>query len=290
MYDWDKVGIVQRTSIQPVGTTESNQFVQYETRNDGTALEQTVLTFDTDCQDSDWQSIVVDPSQTYQTIEGFGGAFTDAAVINMNSMASLSRDEILDAYFGTNGIGYSLGRVPMGSTDFSESSYSYVDANTKDFSLSAFSVSCDNDKIALIKSANKKRGSNLLLFSSVWTAPPWMKDNNNWVGGKLQSDAEYQKAWALYFSKFFEAYQQQGLDFWGCTVQNEPSAPIGFDPYGIETYWGAVTWESMEFTPKNKPILLARIWVRNWPKIIPISKSCATKTRNIRFPHNLRVI
>ncbi len=47
-----------------------------------------------------------------------------------------------------------------------------------------------------------------------------MKDNNKWVGGKLLP--EYYDTWALFFSKYVDAYKAEGIDIWGFTVENEP--------------------------------------------------------------------
>jgi glucosylceramidase len=63
-----------------------------------------------------------------------------------------------------------------------------------------------------------------------------MKDNNNWRGGKLLP--EYYDTWALFFSKYLDAYRAEGIDIWGFTVENEP---LGNDS----------NWESMHFTPEE---------------------------------------
>ena len=64
----------------------------------------------------------------------------------------------------------------------------------------------------------------------------WMKDNNDWRGGKLLP--EYYDTWALFFSKYLDAYREEGIDIWGFTVENEP---LGNDN----------NWESMHFSPKE---------------------------------------
>ena len=74
------------------------------------------------------------------------------------------------------------------------------------------------------------------IFGSPWSAAPWMKDNNNWVGGKLLP--EYYDTWALFFSKYVDAYKEEGIDIWGVTVVNEP-------------HGNGNNWESMHFTPKE---------------------------------------
>ena len=72
------------------------------------------------------------------------------------------------------------------------------------------------------------------IFGSPWTAAPWMKDNKSWVGGKLLP--EYYDTWALFFSKYVDAYKAEGIDIWGFTVENEP---LG----------NGNNWESMHYTP-----------------------------------------
>jgi glucosylceramidase len=88
----------------------------------------------------------------------------------------------------------------------------------------------------MIKDALATSEDGFKLFASPWTAAPWMKDNNKWVGGKLLP--EYYDTWALFFSKYADAYKQEGIDIWGFTVENEP---LG----------NGDNWESMHFTPEE---------------------------------------
>lgn len=39
-------------------------------------------------------------------------------------------------------------------------------------------------------------------------------------------EPEVYGAWARYFSKFFAAYKEEGINFWGVTVQNEPNGKL----------------------------------------------------------------
>ena len=76
-------------------------------------------------------------------------------------------------------------------------------------------------QIPLVKIANSLRKEPVKLFASPWTAPAWMKSNNDVIGqGYLLP--EYYDAWARYFVKFLDEYKKQGLEFWGLTAQNEP--------------------------------------------------------------------
>ena len=83
-------------------------------------------------------------------------------------------------------------------------------------SLRTFSVKEDmDDLIPMIKDAMVISSDGFKIISSPWTAPPWMKDNNSYVGGKLLQ--EYYEIWALFFSKYIQAYKDQGIDIWGLT-------------------------------------------------------------------------
>jgi glucosylceramidase len=168
-------------------------------------------------------AVVIDYHKTFQTLEGIGGAITDAAAETFYKMPSSAQEEILNAYFDSiKGNGYSLCRTHINSCDFSSESYSYAQTPGDTF-LSGFSIEHDlKYRIPLIKKALEKTGQ-LKLFASPWSPPAWMKTNNDMLhGGKLKP--EYLKVWAEYYIRFFEAYQKEGISFWGLTVQNEPQA------------------------------------------------------------------
>jgi glucosylceramidase len=175
------------------------------------------------------------PDQKFQTITGFGGAFTESSAYLLNKLSQKNRDLILKAYFSEEGANYSLCRTHMNSCDFSLNQYSYTP--TEDKELKDFSVKEDmDDLIPMIKQAQAISKDGFKLFASPWTAPPWMKDNKEWVGGKLLK--EYYPTWALFFSKYIEAYKKQDIELWGFTVENEP-------------HGNGNNWESMHFSPEE---------------------------------------
>lgn len=179
--------------------------------------------------------ITINPNKKYQKITGFGGAFTESSAYLLNKLSKENRDLILQAYFSEDGANYSLCRTHMNSCDFSLSQYSYTP--TEDKELKDFSVKEDmEDLIPMIKEASAISKEGFKLFASPWTAPPWMKDNKNWVGGKLLP--EYYPTWALFFSKYLDAYKEQGIELWGFTVENEP-------------HGNGNNWESMHFSPEE---------------------------------------
>lgn len=188
----------------------------YETSREGNKLTE-----QTDFEIGDSISIIkINTNKKYQTITGFGGAFTESSAYLLNQMSDAKRKEIIDAYFSENGSNYSLTRTHMNSCDFSLSNYSYSPIEN-DKELKHFSVKEDmDDIIPMIKDAQEASKDGFKIFASPWTASPWMKDNNDWRGGKLLP--EYYDTWALFFSKYVDEYKAQGIDIWGFTVENEP--------------------------------------------------------------------
>jgi glucosylceramidase len=184
----------------------------------------------------DAQPIVLLPEEQHQTIIGFGGAFTEASAYLLNQLSNEKRKLILEAYFSETGANYSLTRTHMNSCDFSLGNYSYAPV-AGDTSLESFSIEEDmDDLIPMIKDAMAISKEGFKLIASPWTAPPWMKDNNDWKGGKLLP--EYYPTWSLFFNKYIAEYKKQGIALWGITVENEP---LG----------NANNWESMIFTPEE---------------------------------------
>ncbi len=176
------------------------------------------------------------PTEKYQRITGFGGSFTEASAYLLNQLGDKNRKKIIEAYFGESGAKYSLTRTHINSCDFSLSNYSYA-PEEGDTELKSFSIEEDRDDIIpMIKEAMATSKDGFKILASPWTAPPWMKDNKKWTGGKLLP--EYYDTWALFFSKYIDAYQAEGIDIWGLTVENEP---LGNDS----------NWESMHFSPKE---------------------------------------
>lgn len=180
--------------------------------------------------------IKIKPEEKFQKITGFGGAFTESSAFLLNRISKVNRDKILKAYFSAEGANYSLTRTTIASCDFSLSNYTYAPFKD-DMELKHFSVKEDlDDLIPMIKDAQKISENGFKIIASPWTAPPWMKDNNAWINGKLLP--KYNQTYALYFSKYLKEYEKLGIPIWGITVVNEPHGNGG-------------NWESMLFTPKE---------------------------------------
>lgn len=195
-------------------------------------------------------ALVINSAIQYQEYLGFGGAFTEASAVNWRTMSDKEQKEILHLYFADpseGGNGYTLGRVPMGSTDFSPQSYNF-DNVSGDTNLENFNIWHDEESgmLPMIRAAQdlvEGRGHKLNLFASPWSPPAWMKlpkkDGSQTMTGSATPvglDPQFQRPWAKYFSKFIEAYRGRGVDLWGVTVQNEPEF--------------AAPWEACAYTPE----------------------------------------
>lgn len=183
-------------------------------------------------------------------IEGFGGAFTEASATIFAKLNVAQQAQIIQDYFGPDGIGYTLGRVHINSCDFSVSSYSFDDV-AGDTDLKHFDnrVSRDAEKlIPLIKNAMdaiSAQGKRLKLLASPWSPPAWMKRNNQMDRSSRPCLRKHMPAtWAKYISRWIEAYKGHGVPIWAITVQNEPE--------------NNANWEACLFSPEQEAEFLGR--------------------------------
>lgn len=168
-------------------------------------------------------SIFVSPNKTFQTFMGIGGAITDASAEVFAKLSPSKQTELLDAYYSKDsGIGYSLLRTTIHSSDFSSGSYTYIAEGDKE--LKTFSIAHDQQfRIPMIKRAIQAAGGKLLLYATPWSPPAFMKSNKTMLqGGTLLP--EFYQAWANYYVKFVKAYEKEGMPIWGISIQNETMA------------------------------------------------------------------
>lgn len=171
----------------------------------------------------------VDTSRRFQTMEGFGGAFTEAAAVTWQALPPEARERFLiDCFDPVRGHGYTLGRVHMNSCDFALGNYAHVE-QAGDHLLQSFNI--DRDRQALlpfIKAALAVAGRPVRLLVSPWSPPAWMKTNGEMNhGGALKP--ECRAAWAQCYVRFIQAYEAEGVPVWAVSVQNEPMAHQRWD-------------------------------------------------------------
>lgn len=204
--------------------------------------------------------VIVDVTKTAQTIDGFGTCFNELGWASLSKLSQDARDGIMNEMF-TPGVGanFTICRMPLGSNDFSLDYYSY-DETEGDFEMKDFTIDNDRKTLIPFILAAKACNPDMKLWASPWCPPKWMKWNKHYasrsttelakrfkerqageetffmkiVDNELPKDREtpegtdafiqedaYFKAYALYFSKFIDAYKQEGIDIFGVMPQNE---------------------------------------------------------------------
>lgn len=211
--------------------------------------------------------ITLNPNQTYQTIDGFGFALTGGSAQHIINMSAENRATLLKELFSTDGtnIGASYLRVSIGASDLNDHVFSYDDLlnGETDSNLVHFNLGPDLKDIVPVLKEILAINPAIKILGSPWSAPAWMKTNNDTRGGSLKK--EYYAAYANYFVKYIKAMQQQGIIIDAITVQNEPLHP-GNNP-------------SM-FMPANEQL----DFVKN--SLGPTFKQASIKTKIIVYDHN----
>jgi glucosylceramidase len=160
----------------------------------------------------------LNPGAKFQQILGFGGAFTDAACFTFNRLTPGAREQLFHELFHPSEMGLSIGRVCVGSSDYSTKVYSYDDGEP-DPDLKRFSIDHDREYILPVLRQARQANPELFLFSTPWSPPGWMKFNNSMLGGSMRN--HYFAAYANYYLKFLQSYAAEGVPVQALTSQNE---------------------------------------------------------------------
>jgi glucosylceramidase len=161
------------------------------------------------------------PQTTYQPIDGFGGCFNELGWDALQALDDAQRATALQALFAAGGCNFNLCRVGMGANDFSREWYSF-DETPGDYALTNFSIARDRTLlIPFIKAAMQYQPA-LAVWGVPWSPPTWMKTNNAYRGGGMKMDPPTLAAYALYFSKYVQAYRAEGVNLYAVHPQNEP--------------------------------------------------------------------
>lgn len=169
-------------------------------------------------------TIEVDASQLFQTVDGFGYTLTGGSVQVINQLSTAKKQELLNDLFSSSGIGISYLRISIGASDLNSEVFTYNDlpSGQTDANLSQFSLTKDQAVVQMLKDI-LAINPNIKILATPWTAPVWMKDNGNSIGGSLKP--EYYSVYAKYFVKYIQAMQAEGIKIDAITPQNEPLHP-----------------------------------------------------------------
>jgi glucosylceramidase len=199
---------------------------------------------------------IIELNKPQQAIEGFGTCFNELGWISLNRLSTKDRESIMQELFAPGvGANFTICRMPVGANDFSRHWYSY-DETDSDFEMKNFSIANDLETlIPFIKNALKYNPS-LRLWASPWSPPTWMKYNHHYAAHSVLGNSNFQSeewgmdmrginnglpqdkegkegtdmfiqeekyfsAYALYFTRFIDAYRQQKINIEMVMPQNE---------------------------------------------------------------------
>eukprot|EP01032_Pedospumella_encystans_P014845 gene14845-17027_t len=193
--------------------------------------------------------IRLDDAEVFQEVLGFGGAFTEASAVNFYKLPPDVQNNVIELYFGKNGIGFTVGRVHINSCDFALESYSF-DNIDGDFELTYFDTEVTHDNAFLLPFIRRAVAASerpIKLVASPWSPPAWMKvpvevknlttgtseyvskmTGSAWPNGLIDTP-QVKYAWARYISKWITAYNNKGVSVWSVTPQNEPEFAAPWD-------------------------------------------------------------
>lgn len=186
--------------------------------------EKTDIQNSVDCM----RLVCIHPDFKYQTIKGFGGAFTESSGYNLTKVSENVKEDILKAYFSEDGLKYNLGRVHINSCDFGLGNYAYMD-DPKDTEMNSYDISREREYVLpMIQRAREIAAEDIIVLASPWSPPAFMKTNGEMNhGGKLKP--EFYEFWARYMARYVKEFRALGVDIRMISVQNEPQAVQTWD-------------------------------------------------------------
>ena len=196
--------------------------------------------------------VTLDMTRTDQTMLGFGTALSELGYDALALLPDAERKAFLDEMFGTEGGAFTVIRLPIGSSDFARSYYSYDD-HPGDFDLAKFSIARDEfGLLPLVREVQRRVPADMLrVWGSPWTPPAWMKVSGHYAcvpskysdlreeqkakGDWFRMEDAYLKAYASYFRRYVDAYREAGVPIWMVMPQNE---------FQAETPYSSCAWKN----------------------------------------------
>ncbi|MEH6306920.1 glycoside hydrolase family 30 beta sandwich domain-containing protein [Olivibacter sp. CPCC 100613] len=173
------------------------------------------------------QNITVNPSKSFQEIDGFGYTLTGGSADLIAALPTAKQDSLLEELFADKEQSIRLNylRISIGASDLSAGTFTYdeMPSGQTDPNLEHFSIAQEKKTLIPILKKILAINPDLKILGSPWTAPTWMKTNGVFKGGSLKK--EYYSNYARYFVKYIEAMKDEGITLDAITIQNEPLHP-----------------------------------------------------------------
>ena len=210
-------------------------------------------------------TVVLDPTKTYQEVLGVGAALTEAACYMFNQLTPDAREPIFHELYHPSAMGFGVCRTCIDSSDYATVAYSYDDGDP-DPDLLRFSIDHERAYVLPMLRLARKMNPELFVFGAPWSPPGWMKANGSMLGGSMRK--RNLAAYAHYLVKYLQAYAAEGVTLDAVTSQNE----VDTDQDGRmpACFWAQET--EIEFVGKHlgpaleTNRLATKIWIldHNW--------------------------
>lgn len=184
--------------------------------------------------------IVLDVNKTLQTFKGWGTCFNELGWDALNLLSEKDQLEVMQRMFAPDGdLRFTIGRIPVGASDYARGWYSCNETDG-DFAMEHFTIERDKEAVIPYIKFAQRYNPDMTFWGSPWSPPTWMKTNkhyaqrsgaNNGLPADKQvppyfndqfiMEPDYLQAYALYFSKFIDAYGEEGIPVTGIAYQNE---------------------------------------------------------------------
>ena len=162
--------------------------------------------------------------ESFQEVDGFGLAITQASCYNLLLMPAEDRTAFLTELFSREeGLGSSLIRVCIGGSDFSLDEFTWCDEpGMENFAVHGL----DEEWLFPILDEIFRINPAVKIIASPWSCPRWMKMSESgghydaWTGGRL--NPEHYQDYAEYFVRWIQEMEKRGYPIYAVTLQNEP--------------------------------------------------------------------
>ncbi len=164
----------------------------------------------------------INESAVQQKMIGFGASFLEAGMICINSLEPAAQEKVFSALFDPEkGAGFTAMKTVIGATDFMSAGPFYTYNDTPgDVEMKHFTIERDVGPNGLVTFINRaKKHGRFVLQAPMDYPPAWMLFD---LKNNQDVDPKYYDALALYYVRYLQEYQKQGIFINYLSLFNEP--------------------------------------------------------------------
>lgn len=208
---------------------EKGQFVIVTSSKDGDRFDSRNGSFASGSGSSGANTLSIDQSMKYplSQIIGFGGIWSGAVREILEKLPPKLKEHVYQSYFDPDiGIGYNMLRLQIGGSIFDLEPWTEDDASDPDPKLTQF-TELDSRSKTMNKQIKEMiqltKNSQILKTGLAWSAPLWMKANQEWYGkSDNQLIKDYYQSYADYLARWVNFTAADGIKISGMSTGNEP--------------------------------------------------------------------